>query len=349
MTLNHMESNQYVLVTGGAGYIGSHFVYRLLEQRSDFNVLLVDDLSEGNREAVEALVELYPGRIVFEQCKIGSPLLKAILKQYRVQAAVHFAASALVAQSQKEPMRYLMNNVCETILLLESLLENNVRRFVFSSTAAVYGTPETALILESESKAPINVYGSTKLMMEEVLALLQSRGELGYTILRYFNAAGAHPGALIGEGHHDETHLIPIVLQVANGKRPAIKMYGDDYQTDDGTCVRDYIHVLDLADAHIAALDYLSANPTVGEVFNLGTGKGNSVQEVIDVCREVTGCLIPVEVAPRRDGDPAVLVASSAKAQRMLGWKPQYGLMEIVKTAWNWEKNRKFALEGELV
>lgn len=343
------ESANFILVTGGAGYIGSHFVYRLLEKRPELRVLILDDLSEGNPEALTALEDLFPGRIVSKRCKIGDPIVKEYLAEYPVTAAVHFAASALVAQSQKEPLLYLNNNVVETIRFLDSLQQAGVDRFVFSSTAAVYGTPDTALILEDEAKRPVNVYGQTKLMVEGVLNILHERERLSYITLRYFNAAGAHPGALIGEGHHDETHLIPIVLQAASGKRPAIKIYGNDYDTPDGTCVRDYIHVLDLADAHIAALDYLSVHPNTGEAFNLGTGKGNSVQEVIDVCRQVTGCSIKVEHANRREGDPPVLVAGSDKARKMLGWMPQYGLEEIVKTAWNWERNRKFALETELV
>lgn len=340
---------QYTLVTGGAGYIGSHFVYRLLETRPEAKVLIVDDLSEGNPEALQTLTELFPGRIVSKQSKIGDLEVRTYLRDYPVEAAVHFAASALVAQSQAEPMLYLNNNVVQTIQFLDSLQQAGVRNFVFSSTAAVYGTPDTELILETETKQPVNVYGQTKLMVEGVLGLLHERMQLSYITLRYFNAAGAHPGGLIGEGHHDETHLIPIVLQVANGKRTAIKIYGDDYPTPDGTCVRDYIHVLDLADAHIAALDYLKAHSQVGEAFNLGTGSGNSVQEVVDVCRKVTGCPIPVEHVARREGDPPFLVASSDKAKKMLGWRPQFGLDEIVKTAWNWEKNRKFALESELV
>lgn len=339
----------FLLVTGGAGYIGSHFVFRYLETKPSSRILIIDDLSEGNAEALDALAELFPGRLEFKRCKIGDPVLKNYLAEYSVKAAVHFAASALVAQSQKEPMRYLSNNVGETIRFLETLQQAGVSNFVFSSTAAVYGTPDTDLILETETKKPVNVYGQTKLMVENALEILQSRGALSYITLRYFNAAGAHPGALIGEGHHEETHLIPIVLQAACGKRPAIKIYGDDYPTPDGTCVRDYIHVFDLADAHIAALDYLEIHPNTGEAFNLGTQAGNSVQEVVDVCARVTGRLIPVEKAPRREGDPPVLVASSAKALKMLGWKPQYGLEEIVKTAWNWEQNRKFAEQSQLI
>jgi UDP-glucose 4-epimerase len=340
---------EFILVTGGAGYIGSHFIYRLLESRPNTRVLVLDDLSEGNTEALSVLTELFPGRVVPKICKIGDAVVGEYLTEFPVRAAVHFAASALVAQSQAEPMRYLNNNVGETLQLLTHLQQAGIRKFVFSSTAAVYGTPDTDLILEDEVKAPVNVYGKTKLMMEEALAILHEREMLSYVVLRYFNAAGAHPTGLIGEGHHDETHLIPLVLQVANGERDVIKIYGNDYPTPDGTCVRDYVHVLDLADAHIAALDYLESHPGAGETFNLGTGSGNSVQEVIDVCQKVTGFHIRVEYSHRREGDPPVLVAGADKAKNKLNWQPQFGLTEIVKTAWNWEKNRKFARVSERV
>lgn len=336
-----------LLVTGGAGYIGSHFLNRYLGQKPDSHrILVIDDLSEGNPEAIENLSGLYPGRLIFKQCGIGDGVVAGLLQEYGVNAVVHFAASALVAQSQTEPMRYLRNNVGESLKLLDSMQAAGVKHFVFSSTAAVYGTPDTELILEDERKSPVNVYGRTKLMVEEMLDLLNERGVLSYVTLRYFNAAGADPNGLIGEGHHEETHLIPIVLQVANGQRAKLKIYGNDYSTPDGTCVRDYIHVNDLADAHIAALDYMRQNPGAGEAFNLGTSHGDSVQAVISLCREVTGREIPVELCERREGDPPVLVASSAKAQKLLGWKPQYGLEDILKTAWHWEQNRKFCIQA---
>lgn len=349
MSVGQERQQRHVLVTGGAGYIGSHFVYRLLEKRPNVKVLILDDLSEGNPEALDVLKALFPGRVSCLLRKIGDSEVASYLANSPVDSVVHFAASALVAQSQQDPMLYLNNNVVQTIQLLAHLQQAGIKKFVFSSTAAVYGIPDTEIILETETKQPVNVYGRTKLMVEEVLDTLHERQCLSYITLRYFNAAGAHPDALIGEGHHEETHLIPIVLQVANGKRAAIKIYGNDYPTPDGTCVRDYIHVLDLADAHIAALDYLDSHPQVGEAFNLGTGSGNSVQEVVNICRQVTGHPIPAHYDTRREGDPPFLVASSDKAKSMLGWKPQFGLDEIVKTAWHWETSRKFALESELV
>lgn len=342
MSSGQGSKEKFVLVTGGAGYIGSHFVYRLLDKRPNVSVLILDDLSEGNQGALDALTQAFPGRVHHRVCQIGDLEVCSYLSEFPIGAVVHFAASALVGQSQSDPMLYLRNNVVQTIQFLDHLQSAGVRQFVFSSTAAVYGVPDTPIIQETASKKPVNVYGQTKLMVEDVLALLEERNCLSYITLRYFNAAGAHPEALLGEGHHEETHLIPIILQVANGKRAAIKIYGDDYPTPDGTCVRDYIHIFDLADAHIAALDHLEANAKVGEAFNLGTGTGNSVKEVVDVCREITGCPIPVTLDARREGDPPFLVASSEKATTLLGWKPQYDLVEIVKSAWNWERNRKF-------
>lgn len=343
-----VSSKPYLLVTGGAGYIGSHFIQRYIQHRPQQKFLVLDDLREGNPEAIKTLSDLYPDQIVFRQTRIGDPQVAGLLKEYAIDAAVHFSASASVAHSQKDPMSYLKNNVGETLQFLDYLLAANIRNFVFSSTAAVYGTPDTDLILEDEIKNPVNVYGKTKLMVEEMLALLNERDQLSYIALRYFNAAGADPAGLLGEGHHEETHLIPIVLQVATGQRDRIYIYGTDYDTPDGTCVRDYIHIYDLADAHIAALDYLKKYPGTGEAFNLGTGKGDSVKEVIEHCRRITGKEIAVEIAPRREGDPAVLVAGSAKAQRVLEWKPQFGLNQIIETAWQWEQNRRFCIQPKV-
>ncbi len=336
-----------ILVTGGAGYIGSHFVNRYLQKKPfTHRILVIDNLSEGNPEAIENLKVLYGERLIFQRCGIGDAGVTTLLSDYGVSAVVHFAASALVAQSQVEPMLYLRNNVGESLKLLDSMQAAGVKNFVFSSTAAVYGTPNTDLILEDERKSPVNVYGRTKLMVEGMLDLLNERGALSYVTLRYFNAAGADPSGLIGEGHHEETHLIPIILQVANGRRKALKIYGNDYDTPDGTCIRDYIHVNDLADAHIAALEYMCQRPGTGEAFNLGTGHGDSVQAVVSLSCQVTGREIPVDLCGRREGDPPVLVASSDKAQQLLGWKPHYGLEDILKTAWQWEQNRKFCLQA---
>jgi UDP-glucose 4-epimerase len=331
-----------LLVTGGAGYIGSHFVNRYLEQRSASQVVIVDDLNEGNREAVDVLSKRFPERISFYHCKIGDSLIQEALLDQQIRAVVHFAASASVAHSQRDPMGYLRNNVGETVLLLDAMTNAGVRNMVFSSTAAVYGTPDTELIREDEVKRPVNVYGQTKLMVEEMLSLLHERGMLSYVALRYFNAAGADESGLIGEGHHEETHLIPIILQAANGKRASIKIYGNDYPTPDGTCIRDYIHVNDLADAHIAALDYLEEHPGTGMACNLGTGRGNSVREVLDLCRSITGQEIHEEIAPRRDGDPPILVAGADRANQVLRWKAKYSLETIIRTAWRWERNRLY-------
>lgn len=331
-----------ILVTGGAGYIGSHFINRYLQQKPDGEVVVIDNLSEGNLGAIEALQSRHGKRIIFYETDIGHPQVADILKRHPVGAVVHFAASALVPESQREPMKYLKNNVAETMRLLESMQTADVSKLVFSSTCAVYGNPETGLIHEELPRNPVNVYGRTKLMVEDMLALLHERGQLDYIALRYFNAAGADPDGLLGESHPHETHLIPIVLEAASGKRPEIKMYGDDYPTPDGTCVRDYIHIYDLADAHIKALEVLESGQTIGTAFNLGTGKGDSVKEVVELCREVTGRPIPAQVAERREGDPPMLVASPEKAKKFFSWTPRYALREIIETAWHWEQNRKF-------
>jgi UDP-glucose 4-epimerase len=325
------------LVTGAAGYIGSHFVKRYLETFPDAEIVAVDNLSEGHQEALA-----FSDRIHFVQEEIGNtPAMAALLKKYGVQTVIHFAASAYVGESQEQPAKYFNNNCIQTLNLLKAMEETGVKEMVFSSTCATYGDPERIPIDESHPQRPINVYGTTKLMTEQALRAYALAQGWSYVALRYFNASGADESGLIGEHHDPETHLIPLVLQAALGKRKAIQVFGNDYDTPDGTCIRDYIHVNDLADAHIKAIDYLRRHPG-GEVFNLGTTTGSSVLEVINACREVTGREIPVEYAARRPGDPPRLVANADKAEKLLGWKTRYDLRRVIETAWQWEQSKRF-------
>lgn len=321
-----------ILVIGGAGYIGSHMVRMLAKQ--GYNPVVFDNLSKGHREAVAN----YP----FELGDLGDKArLTEVFKKYGIEAVMHFAAFAEVRESVKEPSKYYHNNVAKVLDLLDALVENDIKYFVFSSTAATFGEPIRPKIDESHPQNPINPYGNTKLMVEKILADFDTAYGLKATALRYFNASGADDSGEIGESHNPETHLIPIVLQAAAGKRPSIKMFGADYPTPDGTCVRDYVHVNDLARAHILALEKMFKD-NVSERFNLGSGNGFSVAEIVKEAKRITGIDFTVEKAPRRDGDPAVLVADSAKAERILGWKPQYNLTRIIETAWNWEQHRKY-------
>lgn len=321
-----------ILVIGGAGYIGSHMVRMLAKQ--GYNPVVFDNLSKGHREAVVN----YP----FELGDLGDKArLTEVFKKYGIEAVMHFAAFAEVGESVKEPSKYYHNNVAKVLDLLDALVENDIKYFVFSSTAATFGEPIRPKIDESHPQNPINPYGNTKLMVEKILADFDTAYGLKATALRYFNASGADDSGEIGESHNPETHLIPIVLQAAAGKRPSIKMFGADYPTPDGTCVRDYVHVNDLARAHILALEKMFKD-NVSERFNLGSGNGFSVAEIVKEAKRITGIDFTVEKAPRRDGDPAVLVADSAKAERILGWKPQYNLTRIIETAWNWEQHRKY-------
>jgi UDP-glucose 4-epimerase len=321
------------LVTGGAGYIGSHFIKRYLETFPTERIVTVDNLSEGHAELLK-----FSDRIDFHKVDIGDrDAMKAIFKQYGVQTVIHFAASAYVEVSQKQPELYFQNNCIQTLHLLEAMEACGVREMVFSSTCASYGNPQTVPLEESHPQLPINVYGVTKLMTEQALRGYALSKNWSYVCLRYFNASGADESGLLGECHEPETHLIPLILQTAQKKRASIKVYGSDYDTADGTCVRDYIHVNDLADAHIKAIDYLQKHEG-GEAFNLGTTTGSSVREVIDMCKQVTGLEILVEEAERRSGDPAILVANADKAEKLLGWKAQYTLQKIVETAWQWEQ-----------
>lgn len=317
-----------ILVVGGAGYIGSHMV-RLLG-KAGHSVVVYDNLSEGHKDAVKH------GKLIVgdlhEQDKLA-----ALMKDEKVDAVIHFAASALVGESVVNPAKYYNNNVIATYRLLEAMRSVDVKRIVFSSTCATYGVPSSVPIRESEAQQPVNPYGFSKLVIERMLDDYAAAYGFGFAALRYFNASGASPDGDIGEDHDPESHLIPIALQVALGQREHMTIFGDDYPTQDGTCVRDYIHVDDLGAAHLAALERLQSGE--GIKLNLGTGQGQSVQQVIDACRKVTGHEIPVKMGERRPGDPPELVADATKAKELLDWEAKYiNLEEIVQTAWNWHQ-----------
>lgn len=323
-----------VLVLGGAGYIGSHTVYHLAD--NGYQVVIVDNLQTGHEWAVHKDAKFYKGDI--RDRKFMDSVFEA---EPDIDAVIHFAACSLVGESMIDPLKYYNNNLYGTEVLLESMIAHDVKKIVFSSTAATYGEPENVPILESDRTEPTNTYGETKLSMEKMFKWVSAAHGVKFVSLRYFNACGAHPTEGIGEAHDPETHLIPIVLQVANGTREKIMIYGDDYNTPDGTCIRDYIHVMDLAQAHRLAVEYL-ASGNDNNIFNLGNGVGFSVKEVVECARKVTGKSIPAEIAERRAGDPAVLVASSDKARSILGWKPEYAELEkIMETAWRWHKTDK--------
>lgn len=319
-----------VLVTGGAGYIGSHAVAALLEQGED--VVVVDNLSQGHRTA------LLGGKLYVGDLR-DAPFLSRVFAENDIDGVIHFAAHSLVGESMKDPGKYYANNVYGTLCLLDQMKQSNVRRIVFSSTAAVYGEPERVPIDEFDRTMPTNAYGETKLAMERMIRWYDVAHDIRFVSLRYFNAAGAHESGRIGEDHDPESHLIPIVLQVAQGQRKTISIFGDDYPTADGTCVRDYIHVSDLADAHLLALKRLRDGGD-SAVYNLGSGQGYSVRQVVEMARKVTGHAIPVRMEARRAGDPAVLVASSDRARRELGWQPQRErLGDIIASAWRWHSS----------
>ena len=326
-----------ILVLGGAGYIGSHTVYELIDAGRD--VVVADNLLTGFRAAVHPKARFYELDIRDRKA------VDALFEKETIEGVIHFAASSQVGESMVDPLKYYDNNLWGTTVLLQSMVAHGVDKIVFSSTAATYGEPERVPILESDRTEPTNCYGETKLAMERMMSWTSRAHGLRYVALRYFNACGAHPSGAIGEAHDPETHLIPLILQVPNGEREKISVFGDDYPTRDGTCVRDYIHVTDLAQAHILALDYLLAGGE-NNVFNLGNGVGFTVKEV-DVTRKVTGHPIPAEICPRRAGDPAQLVASSEKAKTVLGWKPQYAELDtIVSSAWTWHKNHPNGYQG---
>ena len=316
-----------ILVTGGAGYIGSVTTEKLISR--GHRVVVLDNLATGHREAV------HPEAAFVRADVADTDAVRRAVREHEVEAALHFAAFSLVGESMREPFKYFDNNSAGTLRLLETLVNENVTRFVLSSTAALFGLPERLPIAEDAPIKPGSVYGESKWLIERMLGWLKETSGLGYTTLRYFNAAGA--SARYGEDHDPETHLIPLVLQVAAGEREGIQIFGDDYPTPDGTCVRDYVHVQDLAEAHLLAVEALE--PGEGHAYNLGNGQGFSVQEVIEVCREVTGRLIPTRLAPRRPGDPAALVADSGLIRRELGWRPRYTeLRDIVASAWAWHQ-----------
>lgn len=320
-----------VLILGGAGYIGSHTVYEFLDRNLD--VVVADNLQSGHIEALHPDARFYQGDIR------DKDFLDNLFKKENIDSVIHFAANSLVGESMQDPLKYYDNNLYGTMVLLKSMVENNVKKIVFSSTAATYGEPENIPILETDNTNPTNTYGETKLSMEKMFKWVSLAHGVNFVSLRYFNACGAHKSGKIGEDHSPETHLIPIVLQVANKKRQSVNIFGNDYQTPDGTCIRDYIHVSDLASAHYLALEYLNKGGK-SDIFNLGNGVGFSVKEVIDASREVTGDKIPAIVSKRREGDPKTLIASSDKARNILGWQPKYtDLKEIIQTAWMWHKN----------
>lgn len=319
-----------ILVPGGAGYIGSHAVKSLIE--SGFEAIVADNLETGFEKAVDPAARFYKGDIR------DKAFLDGMFEKERIDGVIHFAAYSQVGESMGIPLDYYDNNVSGTRVLLSSMLEHGVKHIVFSSTAATYGEPENIPILESDRTEPTSAYGATKLAMEQMMRWCAGAYGLSYVSLRYFNACGAHEGAAIGEAHNPESHLIPLVLQVPGGKRPYISIFGDDYPTRDGTCVRDYIHVTDLAEAHLLAMDYLFAGGR-SDIFNLGNGVGFTVREVIAAAERVVGAPIPAKVEPRRPGDPAQLVASSEKAKAVLGWNPtRDDLNTIIESAWNWHK-----------
>jgi UDP-glucose 4-epimerase len=317
-----------VLVVGGAGYIGSHMVKTLRESGRGAGVL--DDLSTGYRDAVA-------GGFVEGPLEDRETVHRA-LDQFAATAAMHFASFIQVGESVTSPAKYYANNVAGTIGLLNALCERGVKRFIFSSSAAVYGEPRTSPIPESHATQPLNPYGRTKLMVEDLLPDYERAYGLKWVALRYFNAAGAHPDESLGERHEPETHLIPLALRAANGRLPHLTVFGADYPTPDGTCIRDYVHVCDLADAHLLALDYLDRGGE-SRAFNLGNGGGFSVKQVIESVERVTGRQVPVSHGPRRAGDPAVLVADATLARSTLGWQPRYADLDtIVAHAWAWER-----------
>ncbi|MBN9395132.1 MAG: UDP-glucose 4-epimerase GalE [Candidatus Melainabacteria bacterium] len=339
-----------ILITGGLGYVGSHFALEYLQDQ-DSSVVIVDDLSLGHREVLDALpvdrVHFYEGRVGDDR------LLAKILETHgqKLQAVVHFAARAYVGESQVEPFLYFDRNVIETLKLLQAVVEAGIKRFVFSSTCSTFGNPQYTPLDEKHPQKPINTYGSSKLMLEEALRALALSRSLKFVMLRYFNAAGADFGCRIGESHEPETHLIPLAIQAALGKRDRLSVYGNDYDTPDGTCIRDYIHVQDLAQAHVKALNMLGQNDFSGDLeasnnlglaVNLGTSTGSSIMQVMAAIQKVSGRPVPHVFEPRRPGDPGVLVADNSKARDVLSWSPQYNLEQIIESAYRWEANRSF-------
>jgi UDP-glucose 4-epimerase len=328
-----------ILITGGAGYIGSHMVAALGEQ--GYDVLVYDNLSTGYRDS------LLFGKLVVGDLS-DKALLEKTLREFKPDAVMHFAAYIQVGESVQEPLKYYHNNSVNAVNLLVAMTDEGIRNFIFSSTAAVYGHPKRVPIIEGETIDPINPYGSAKAFVEQVLKDLSFAKDFRYVALRYFNAAGADPQARIGERHNPETHLIPLILKAAKGERENVVIYGTDYPTPDGTCIRDYIHVMDLVDAHMRALQYLFEG-NKSEVFNCGYGHGYSVRQVLDVTRRVTGIDLPIRESQRREGDSPILVADSSKLKQTLDWKPRYDDLEyVIKTAWDWERKLRSSPDKDI-
>ena len=319
-----------ILVCGGAGYIGSHAVHQLIEKGE--SVAIVDNLQTGHRDAVHPKAKFYEGDIR------DADVLDKIFTENAIDTVVHFAANSLVGESVEKPLKYFNNNVYGMQILLESMVKHSVDKIVFSSTAAVYGEPKRIPILEDDPTEPTNPYGESKRIMEKMMKWVSRANGVRFVSLRYFNAAGAIEDGSIGEDHNPESHLIPLILQVPMGKRDHITVFGEDYPTPDGTCLRDYIHVIDLADAHVLAIDYLRKGGE-SNIFNLGNGRGFSVKEMIEAAKKATGRDIKVEIGARRAGDPAQLIASSEKAKKVLGWRSKYtDVKQIIQTAWTFHQ-----------
>ncbi|MDO4635464.1 MAG: UDP-glucose 4-epimerase GalE [Streptococcus sp.] len=330
-----------ILVLGGAGYIGSHMVDRLVEQGRE-KVVVVDSLIKGHRAAVHKEALFYEGDLSDK-----SFMRKVFEENPDIDAVIHFAAYSLVAESMVEPLKYFSNNTAGLINLLEVMNEYEVKKIIFSSTAATYGIPEVVPILETSPQKPINPYGESKLMMETIMKWCDQAYGIKFVALRYFNVAGAKPDGSIGEDHGPETHLLPIILEVAQGVRDKIMIFGTDYNTPDGTNVRDYVHPFDLADAHMLAVDYLrGGNPS--DAFNLGSSTGFSNLEILEAARRVTGKDIPSELADRRPGDPDILIASSEKARTILGWEPKFDNIEdMISSAWAWHSSHPYGYDDK--
>jgi len=327
-----------ILVTGGAGYIGSHIVLTLLSQ--NFEVAVFDNLSYGHKEALDIVEHISKKKISFFKGDLTHKKeIRNCIQLFQPEVVMHFASFIAVGESVIDPLKYYNNNLTGGINLLEALKKYKVRYFVFSSTAGIFGQPEEIPVSETTVKNPINPYGRSKYMFEQILEDTAQAYDFYYVTLRYFNAAGADLEGRIGEDHNPETHLIPITMEAALGKRPFLAINGDDYKTKDGTCIKDYIHVLDLADAHIKAISYLEKNKK-SDVFNLGTAHGYSNKEVVDTVKRITQKKFPVQIAKRRPGDAPILIADNKKAQDVLGWKVRYNLDDIIKSAWIWETNK---------
>ncbi len=319
-----------ILVFGGAGYIGSHTTKLLLE--NDYNVIVADNLQYGHKKAILTKHFEYADLMDKES-------LNNIFEKYKIDVVIHFAGFISVGESVENPMKYYTNNVIGTLNLLEIMLKHNVKNIVFSSTAAIFGNPIYTPIDESHPTNPINPYGMSKLMIEYILKDYHKAYNLNYIALRYFNASGCDEDGIIGESHNPETHLIPLILKAIKGEKEYIKIFGDDYETPDGTCIRDYIYIKDLAMAHKLAIEKIE---NYSGSINLGTSKGNSVKEIIKIAEKITQKTCPIQIDKRRQGDPAILIASNQKAKEILNWTPSYDIEDIIKTAWNWELNKKF-------